>query len=86
MQLQLKASSLFSQRGEERRGGDAQGAETKHVAEIIVGDVVVVVVVDAAFVLTALFMANLLIFSSVSSLTLTPSFPGQQHRSNIASD
>ena len=85
MQLQLKASSLFSQRGEERRGGDGQGAETKHVAEIIVGDVVVV---DAAFVLTALFMANLLIFSCVSSLTLTLSFPGQhcQHRSNIASD
>ena len=67
MQLQLKASSLFSQRGEERRGGDGQGAETKHVAEIIVGDVVVVV--DAAFVLTALFMANLLIFSSLSPLS-----------------
>ena len=41
--------------------------------EIEVGDVVIVVD-DAAFVLTALFMANLLIFST-SSLTLTPSFP-----------
>ena len=59
MQLQLKASGA-GQREEE--------AETKHVAEIMVGDVVIVVVGDA-FVLTALFMANLLIFSSASSLS-----------------
>ena len=53
---------------------DGQGAETKHVvgrdSEIIVCDDVV------AFVLTALFMANLLIFPL--SLTLTLSFPGQE--------
>ena len=61
-------------------------AETKHVAEIMVGDVVIVVV-DAAFVLTALFMANLLIFSTSSaSLTLTPSFPCRARASPAASD
>ena len=46
------------------RSREEEEAETKHVAEIRVGDVVIVV--DAAFVLTALFMANLLIFSSLS--------------------